>query len=53
MDSLLDVIPNMVLEDINKDQCVSIPSSNEIKRSVFSFEGNKAPGPDGFPFLFF
>lgn len=30
-----------------------IPTSEEIKKVVFSFEGSKALGPNGFPLLFF
>lgn len=52
VDFALEVIPNLVFEDINKE-IVVIPSSNEIKKVVLSFEGNKAPGLNGFPLLFF
>lgn len=31
----------------------AIPSNEEIKKVVFSFEGSKSPGPDGFPMFFF
>lgn len=32
---------------------MSIPLVNEIKSVVFSFEGNKEPGPNGFLMFFF
>lgn len=48
----LDVIPQLVSEHLNRE-LTTIPSSSKIKEAIFSFEGNKAPGPDGFPFLFF
>lgn len=32
---------------------VCIPSVEEVRGVVFSFEGNKALGPDGFPMFFF
>ena len=31
----------------------SIPSNVEIYKATFSFEGDKAPIPDGFPLFFF
>ena len=48
----LDYIPSCISEDQNKF-LTSIPSNEEITKVVFSFDGDKAPGPDGFPFLFF
>lgn len=30
-----------------------IPTHDEVFNAVFSFEGNKVPGPDGFPLFFF
>lgn len=32
---------------------VCIPLADEIRSVIFSFEGNKALGPDGFPMFFF
>lgn len=29
-----------------------IPSSEEVRNVVFSFEGNKVPTPDGYPLFF-
>lgn len=51
-DQFLDVIPNIVTEDLNNMMC-GITSMKEIKKVVFSFEGNTTPSLDGFPMLFF
>lgn len=52
MDVALEFIPNLLSEKLHKD-LTAIPSALEVKEAVFSFEGNKAPGLGGFPFLFF
>lgn len=31
----------------------TIPTNEEVKPAIFSFDGSKAPGPDGFPLFFF
>lgn len=49
---LIDAIPKILNDGPNK-MLVAIPSHLEIRKVVFSFEGNKAPGPDGFPMFFF
>ncbi|XP_057828258.1 uncharacterized protein LOC131039491 [Cryptomeria japonica] len=49
---LVDVIPKVLSKDQNRNLAV-IPSNEEIKTVVFSFNGDKAPGPDGFPMFFF
>lgn len=41
-----------VSQDMNKE-LNRIPSHDEVRVAVFSFEGNKFPGPDGFPMFFF
>lgn len=51
-DLFLECIPSCVSEDQNMF-LTSIPSSDEIYKAIFSFEGGKAPGPHGFPLLFF
>ena len=48
----LECIPTCIFEAQNLS-LTSIPSSDEISKAIFSFEGDKAPGPDGFPLLFF
>lgn len=48
----LDCIPFCIFEDQN-NSLTSIPSSDEISKDVFSFDIDKSPGPDGFPFFFF
>ena len=48
----LESIPSCIFEAQNSS-LTSIPSLDEISIVVFSFEGNKAPGPNGFPLLFF
>lgn len=42
----------MVSQDMNLELTI-IPSVDEVRNVVFSFEGNKVPGPDGFPLFFF
>ena len=51
-DSFLECIPPSVFEDQNLF-LTSIPSNVEILEAIFSFEGDKAPGPDGFSLFFF
>lgn len=48
----LDCIPRCISDDQNKF-LTAIPSNDEITKAVFSFEGDKDHGPNGFPFLFF
>lgn len=50
--SLLEAIPSLVSLDQNKF-LEAIPSNKEIKETFFSFDGDKALGPDGFPMFFF
>ncbi|XP_019423006.1 PREDICTED: uncharacterized protein LOC109332480 [Lupinus angustifolius] len=51
--SLIDsVIPNLVSEEDNR-QLAAIPSNEEIKKAVFSMNGDGAPGPDGFGGCFY
>lgn len=49
--NLVDSIPKILTEDQNR-MLATIPSNEEIKKVVFSFEGNKAPGPDGVAMFF-
>lgn len=51
-DIFLNFIPYILFEESNK-LLESIPSDEEVKKAVFSFEGNKALGLDGFPIFFF
>lgn len=51
-DHLSEAIPRLVKEEDNKMLTI-IPSREEIKSVVFSFEGDKAPMPDGFPMFLF
>ena len=48
----LENIPSCVSKAQNS-VLTSIPSSDEISKAAFSFEGDKAPSPDGFSLLFF
>ncbi|XP_057862710.1 uncharacterized protein LOC131071027 [Cryptomeria japonica] len=50
--ALLETIPS-IINDVQNKAMVAIPSEEEIKKAVFSFDGNKASDPDGFPLLFF
>ncbi|XP_059064706.1 uncharacterized protein LOC131856797 [Cryptomeria japonica] len=49
---LVDIIPK-VLSDNQNHNLATIPSKEEIRSVVFSFDGSKAPGPDDFPMFFF
>ena len=48
----LECIPKSISGDQNK-KLTTIPTNDEITKVVYPFKGDKAPGPDGFPFLFF
>ncbi|XP_057856257.1 uncharacterized protein LOC131065688 [Cryptomeria japonica] len=50
--AILENIPSTINEDQNK-ALVAIPSEEEVKKVVFSFDGNKAPSTDGFLLFFF
>lgn len=50
--SLLEAIPSILKEEKNKF-FTAIPSKDEVKAAMFSFEGNKALSSDGFPLFFF
>lgn len=49
---ILHEVPNIVSQDMNLE-LIRIPSHDEVCNAVFSFEGNKVPGPDDFPLFFF
>lgn len=49
---LLDAIPSLVFEEKNKI-LYAIPKGEEIYKVFFSLQGDKSPGPDDFPMLFF
>lgn len=48
----MDYIPSILDADQNS-YLTAIPTNDEILKAVNSFEGNKAPGPNGFPMFFF
>ncbi|XP_057869060.2 uncharacterized protein LOC131076051 [Cryptomeria japonica] len=50
--ALLEKIPSIINEVQNK-ALVVIPSEDKVKKVVFSFDGNKAPGSHGFPLFSF
>ena len=51
--SLIDtVIPQLVSEEQNVE-LTRIPSSDEIKQTLFSMDADSAPGPDGFGGTFY
>ncbi|XP_057818352.2 uncharacterized protein LOC131031289 [Cryptomeria japonica] len=52
MQSIMEIIPTYVKEQHNK-MLLSVVSSEEVKYAVFGMGSDKAPGPDGFPALFF
>ncbi|KAK3207109.1 hypothetical protein Dsin_021155 [Dipteronia sinensis] len=49
---ILSHIPHLVTDNDNENLC-RIPSSTEIKETIFSMDPNSAPGPDGFPGSFY
>lgn len=51
-ESFLDVIPNIIFENHNKILCC-ILLDDDVKNTIFSFEGNKKIGSDVFPMFFF
>lgn len=50
--TIINFIPPIISKEQNKDLVV-IPSEEEVREALFSFEGNKAPNPDGFLLFFF
>ncbi|XP_057862711.1 uncharacterized protein LOC131071031 [Cryptomeria japonica] len=50
--TIIEFIPPIIGKEQNKD-LVAIPSEEEVGKAVFSFDGNKALGPNGFPLFFF
>jgi hypothetical protein len=52
MDSVIDAIPSKVDDQMNSDLCKAY-TNDEIKAALFQMGPTKAPGPDGFPAMFY
>lgn len=52
LEAVLNAVPHKVTDEINEQLCKDY-TNEEIRSALFQMGPTKAPGPDGFPALFY